>query len=633
MAIIQLPPAPAGQTYVNKVTASGAVTVLVPTSSLSEDICEATGRTWAEEARLYNINNAPDGKLIAEPGDQFYQTAESMKNRNKQIGTISAASLTIYNQFVSEKPVAVPNLNETMNKIKDGSINADITAGLNNISSVSASLPGFLTAGLNAAKEAAAEQMAELQSQLPKLQAIAATNVDILTKQAIAATGKPPTEAQIKQASGALAIFQDAPAALRTQAENLAKSIGSAAGAFGGPSSKLSAALTSFTASIPEATIPNPVPGGAPIPNPAFTAFSAIPANAQKLTGLTGLAGSLTAAAGNLTSQFGALVESQGLAVDSSTSNIKAFGFAASLAKKVVGLAAAANDAALNPAAFNADSISQTFGQAVRLGPALDTSLYKNTKDDDLTYTGDDGLVWDRVNTERLRRNLAGLTNKRPDDPPPVDRGTTPPKESSAPKPGITVQDPDETNAAPATPTKIVFEKPPNEKISKRFVLIYETVKDNFDKYSDTQKEIVEFDRYKKEYFGSAVDYLALVDEVKKISKSKNGSKDKKDYTDAENLKFKQYKFYLTAWKQSKEWGEYVWSIDAFNFCAEQYNILYDAWQAGKTYKDLPLSLEEPINSPERTIGNWEKIFGKDFFTTFQDWQKANPSLSFPTEL
>lgn len=633
MAIIQLPPAPAGTQYVTQVLASGPTTVLVNSSTVSAEICQATGRTWAEEARLYNIKNAPDGKLIAEPGDTFYQTAETMKARDSAItGGISAASLAIYNQFVSEKPVAVPNLNDTMNKIKDGSINADITSSLNNISSVSASLPGFLTSGLNAAKEAAAEQMAALQAQLPKLQAIAATNVDILTKQAIAATGKPPTEAQIKEASGALAIFQDAPAALRSQAEKLAKSIGSAAGAFGGSAGNLAASLTSFVAATPEQTLLNPDTGLLE-PNPAYAAFIANPANAQKLAGLTSLTSSLSGAAGDLTSKFGSLVEGQGLAVDASTSNIKAFGFAASLAKKAVGLAAAATDAALNASAFDAGSISQTFGQAVRLAPALDTSLYKNTKDDDLTYTGDDGLVWDRVNTERLRRNLPGLTNKRPAEPPLVDRGTTPPKESSAPKPGITVQDPDETNTAPATPTKVVFEKPPNEKISKRFVLIYETVKDNFDKYSDTQKEIVDFDRYKKEYFGSAVDYLALVDEVKKISKSKNGSKDKKDYTDAENLKFKQYKFYLTAWKQSKEWGEYVWSIDAFNYCAQQYNVLYDAWQAGKTYKDLPLSLEEPINAPEWTIGNWEKNFGKDFFVTFADWQKANPSSTVPTEL
>mgnify|MGYP006999129774 CR=1 FL=1 len=52
--IFKLPDPPAGQSFVTKATANGPTTVLVPTSSLSEDICAATGRTWAEEARLYN---------------------------------------------------------------------------------------------------------------------------------------------------------------------------------------------------------------------------------------------------------------------------------------------------------------------------------------------------------------------------------------------------------------------------------------------------------------------------------------------------------------------------------------------------------------------------------------------------
>jgi hypothetical protein len=40
----------------------------------------------------------------------------------------------------------------------------------------------------------------------------------------------------------------------------------------------------------------------------------------------------------------------------------------------------------------------------------FETSLYSNTKDKDLTYTGTDELVWDRVNAERLRRGLPSLT-------------------------------------------------------------------------------------------------------------------------------------------------------------------------------------------------------------------------------
>jgi hypothetical protein len=53
-------------------------------------------------------------------------------------------------------------------------------------------------------------------------------------------------------------------------------------------------------------------------------------------------------------------------------------------------------------------------------GGGVDTSLYTKTPDDELTYTGDDYIVWDRVNTERLNRglpDLAALGSPRPEGP------------------------------------------------------------------------------------------------------------------------------------------------------------------------------------------------------------------------
>jgi len=61
-------------------------------------------------------------------------------------------------------------------------------------------------------------------------------------------------------------------------------------------------------------------------------------------------------------------------------------------------------------------------------GGAIDTSLYTKTADEDLTYTGDDHIVWDRVNTERLNRglpDLAAIGSPRPEEPPPPP-GATP---------------------------------------------------------------------------------------------------------------------------------------------------------------------------------------------------------------
>ena len=55
-------------------------------------------------------------------------------------------------------------------------------------------------------------------------------------------------------------------------------------------------------------------------------------------------------------------------------------------------------------------------------GGGIEQSLASGTKDEDLTYTGNDNTVWDRVNGERLRRGLPGLTElgyPRPPDQPP----------------------------------------------------------------------------------------------------------------------------------------------------------------------------------------------------------------------
>jgi hypothetical protein len=52
---------------------------------------------------------------------------------------------------------------------------------------------------------------------------------------------------------------------------------------------------------------------------------------------------------------------------------------------------------------------------------AIESSAYSKTKDEDLIYIGNDEIVWDRVNAERLRRGLPSLTAigyPRPDPSP-----------------------------------------------------------------------------------------------------------------------------------------------------------------------------------------------------------------------
>lgn len=44
-------------------------------------------------------------------------------------------------------------------------------------------------------------------------------------------------------------------------------------------------------------------------------------------------------------------------------------------------------------------------------GASINASLYASTRNEDLTYTGNDTIVWDRINSERLRRGLNTLTD------------------------------------------------------------------------------------------------------------------------------------------------------------------------------------------------------------------------------
>lgn len=59
-------------------------------------------------------------------------------------------------------------------------------------------------------------------------------------------------------------------------------------------------------------------------------------------------------------------------------------------------------------------------GKKINPTSGLDASLYARTPSDQLTYTGDDPIVWDRINRERLQRGLPGLAEigspRPPDD-------------------------------------------------------------------------------------------------------------------------------------------------------------------------------------------------------------------------
>lgn len=68
---------------------------------------------------------------------------------------------------------------------------------------------------------------------------------------------------------------------------------------------------------------------------------------------------------------------------------------------------------------FNLDQLKSSVNKGTA---SFESGLYSKTKDEDLIYTGNDTIVWDRSNAERLRRGLPSLTDigyaRPPEDPP-----------------------------------------------------------------------------------------------------------------------------------------------------------------------------------------------------------------------
>ncbi len=651
--IFKLPDPPAGQAYVTKSTANGPTTVLVDKASLSEDVCAATGRTWAEEARLYNIRNAPDGKPIAEPGDPLYQTADSMKNRSKSVnGSVSAGSLKFFNALSGTTADSPPNLSETISKIKDGSINADVTANLSKIGEVSGSLPAGASSQLEAAKAEIAAKMAAAQAQLPKLLAMAQSNVDILTKKKIAETGKPPTEAEVKAAQGALTIFQDGPKLLESKAAEISKAVAQAGTDFGAALNKgLSAAgdftkagigkvtdlakaagakISEFAIGVPSQTIPDPSnPSGPPIPNPAYATFAANPANAAKLTKLTEVTTKMNDAAADMMSKFGAIEEKQAAAVTGGMAELKAFAFAAQLSQPATGFKASIQDFTLNKDAFDPTSISKTFAGASKLGPSIDTSLYKKTKDEDLTYKGDDGLVWDRVNAERERRSLPGLAaigSPRPPEPPLVPAGPTPPKDPETVVKNPKIVDPEAVTTTKATTTKkkAVFDKELDEKIYNPFVKEYYKILTLWD-IDRTQLEKQVLASSVTAWVGDAADYNKIKTEYKRITEEKP---DESTRTAEEKLIVKQRNYYRGIAEAYDElFKRYQWSSSRLREINNQYGILREAFMASKTFGDLPPSVESAVMGA--LPNEWKSYIGESY-KSYAEFAKANPDKDKP---
>ncbi len=471
-----------------------------------------------------------------------------------------------------------PSLLDSMNAIKDGSINKDIAASLGNIGEVTGSLPPAAAAALEASKADVAAKMAKAQADLPKLMAVAQANMDLTVKLSIASTGEPPTEDQLKEASGALTIFQDGPKMLKEQAESISKKVAEAGAAFGAPApggldfakaglakvtdlaKSAGAKITEFATGVPSETIPDLANPGQTIPNPAFLAFAASPGNASKLSGLASLTSALDGAAAGLTSAFGALEAKADAAVAGGIADLKAFAFASQLAAPAAGAMAAAKEAATDLSKVSALQIAKTNSMAAAAATATPP---KNTTVD----------------------------------------GFTSPKAITEP-----------VNNNPAPPKKTVWDKNPREKISQSFIETLSGITDRLLSLTESLEKT--FDQDLDSFYPG---YDAQRTRSDEIEKNKPNPDDRTD--EEKRIVEKRYKLKAIVNSDAMFYQTYLYSKDADNKAVEAFNLLLSLYKSNKRYGDVPLSVEAGFvfDSSGQPKG----------FATFAEYKAANPEVDF----
>jgi hypothetical protein len=543
---------------------------------------------------LLNLPSPPDGfsfslnGLGQQTGTLIKSTASLLNDTAKKI--VGSIPKPPENVFAPGADTNGPSLTATMADIKSGAINKDITASLAKINSVAGSLPTEIGNAVAEAQAAVAAKMAEAQAQLPKLLAIAQANMELTTKTSLA-NGTPPTEAQLKAASGSLAIFQDGPAALKAQAESISKKVAEAGKDFG---AKLPAALdtasnfakagldkisslatsagssiSSFASTVPPQSIPDPFnPNGPPIANPAYASFIANPTNASKVSSLNSLSSNLATAAAGLTSAFAVIEAKANTAVSGGIADLKAFAAAAQFAQPAGGIMAAARSISIDATKVSAAQINKVVAQSaagsVATSPKADDASVKETK----------------------------------------------------------LSEPAQTTAT-ATKTGI-FDKDPNEKISESFVEAYADHWRRTNAYLQTLTAKATFEAKLNAFYPG---YVSLKERAVQIVKDKpdpDSRTAEETYYIDKRAKLKglvdgYFIFYRGIIKTQSQLNER----------ATQYKLLKNLFEQNKTYGDCPKSIETAI----RTSAVLSDAEEASLFMTYADLKKAKPELALPDAL
>lgn len=281
---------------------------------------------------------------------------------------------------------------------------ASMAATATQIAAMPAALAGSLTALQNDMKA----KVDSAISNLGRDMSIARTSMNLQNKLSFTSTGKPASDSVLASALGPMAVLLQGPKLLADQAA----SISSAAISFTATSGLSMESITSFATTVPAQFYANLEI------NPDYTAFVADPANAANVSILSNLTSTMSTIASTASNALTAAEGAASSALSSAIADIKSL----SLAALITSPMPPAMTLALNQTVDYAKIAVPNIQNALSIGPPrilnvqpgetklAGINLDAGTKDADLTYTGDDQIVWNRVNTERLRRGLPGLT-------------------------------------------------------------------------------------------------------------------------------------------------------------------------------------------------------------------------------
>lgn len=223
---------------------------------------------------------------------------------------------------------AQPSYADMLNTIKSGAIHKDSSESLSALSSV-----GVDTGGVSAMIEKAKASMG-----IDMAVAKAALAQKAKERQA---AGQELTQEDKDAAMAPMAVLKNLQSTISSAMTSATSAISSHAGTLGAslgglnPADALKsagAALTSFTATIPSQTIPDPEnPSGPAIPNPAYTSFAS--ANSDKLSAVSSITNAASSVGASLTGAMSGFASQAASAKADTISTLKADAMLATLSK------------------------------------------------------------------------------------------------------------------------------------------------------------------------------------------------------------------------------------------------------------------------------------------------------------